>query len=144
LNGEVHGGRRLALVLAALAGVGLAIAAYLTIRKLAGEAPVCVVGGGCEVVDASPYSVILGIPTAAFGVAWSGFALAAALTWRRSGDRRVLLALYAGGLIATIVEAYLVYLQLFVIQALCTWCVAYGATVVLGWMGAVVAVRSTA
>jgi uncharacterized membrane protein len=74
-------------------------------------------------------------------VAWSGAALAAAIVWWRSGDRRALLLLYAGGLGATLVEAYLVYLELFVIHAVCSWCVAYGLTVVAGWLCTIPALR---
>ena len=132
---------RLGLLLAALAATGVAVAAYLTIRKVGGESAVCVIGGGCETVDASAYSVILGIPTAAFGVAWSTVALVAALAWWWTADHRPLLVLYLGGLVATIAEAYLVYLELFVIRAVCSWCVLYGATVVIGWLGAVVGLR---
>lgn len=119
------------------------MAVYLTIRKLSGEAAVCVVGGGCEAVDASPYSLTFGIPTAAYGVAWSAVALVAALAWWWSADRRPLLVLYVGGLVATMVEIYLVYLELFVIRAVCSWCVVYGVTVVLGWLGAVAGVMRT-
>lgn len=127
---------RLGLLLAGLAAAGLAVAAYLMIRKLSGQAAVCVIGSGCDTVDASPYSVVFGIPVSAFGVVWSAVALVAALAWWWTGDRRPLLVLYAGGLVATIFEAYLVYLELFVIRAICSWCVLYGATVVLGWLGA--------
>ena len=129
--------RRLGFLLAALAASGLAVAAYLTIRKMAGEGAVCVIGSGCDTVNASPYSVAFGIPVAAYGVAWSAVALVAALAWWRSGDRRALVVLYGGGLVATMIEIYLVYLELFVIRAVCSWCVVYGATVVLGWLGAV-------
>lgn len=131
---------RLGLLLAGLATSGLAVAAYLMVRKLSGEAAVCVIGGGCDIVDASPYSVVFDTPVAAFGVAWSTVALVAALAWWWTGDRRPLLVLYVGGLVATIFEAYLVYLELFVIRAICSWCVLYGATVVLGWLGAVLGV----
>jgi|SRR5688572_4284439 len=139
-----RGGRaRLALPLAILALAGLGVAAYLTIEKLSGRTGACIVGSGCDVVNSSPYAVVLGIPVAAFGVAWSAAALVAALAWWRTGARFWLLALYAGGLIGVIFEAYLVYLELFVIHAVCSWCVIYGLTVVLGWLLAIVGVWQT-
>ena len=49
--------------------------------------------------------------------------------------------LYLGGLAGTLFEAYLVYLELFVIHAVCSWCAAYGITVVLGWLLTVPALR---
>lgn len=133
--------RRLAAGMAALALIGLAISTYLTVLKLAGEAPLCVVGGGCETVQTSRYSVLLGIPVAAYGAAWSTAALASAVVWFRTGDRRALLLLYLGGLAGTLIEAYLVYLELFVIHAVCSWCVTYGATVVAGWLLTLPALR---
>jgi uncharacterized membrane protein len=133
--------RRLALAMAALALIGLGISIYLTVLKLAGEVPLCVVGGGCESVQTSKYSVLLGIPVAAYGAAWSAVALAAAVTWWRSGDRRALLVLYLGGLAATLMEGYLLYLELFVIHAVCSWCATYGVTVVLGWLLTLPALR---
>jgi uncharacterized membrane protein len=133
--------RRLAVATAILALAGLGISIYLTVLKLAGEVPLCVVGGGCESVQTSRYSVLLGIPVAAYGAVWSAVALAAAIAWFRTGDRRALLVLYLGGLAGTLFEAYLVYLELFVIHAVCSWCAAYGITVVLGWLLTVPALR---
>jgi len=36
---------------------------------------------------------------------------------------------------------YLRYLELFVIGAICAWCVAYGATIVFGWLALLVVQR---
>jgi uncharacterized membrane protein len=127
------------MAILALAGLGISI--YLTVLKFAGEVPLCVVGGGCESVQTSRYSVLLGIPVAAYGAVWSAVALAAAVAWWRTGDRRALLVLYLGGLAGTLIEGYLVYLELFVIHAVCSWCAAYGITVVLGWLLTVPALR---
>jgi uncharacterized membrane protein len=133
--------RRLAAAMAGLALIGLGISIYLTVLKLAGEVPLCVVGGGCESVQTSRYSVLLGIPVAAYGAAWSAVALAAVVAWWRTGDRRALLVLYLGGLAGTLMEGYLVYLELFVIHAVCSWCAAYGVTVVVGWLLTLPALR---
>ena len=40
-----------------------------------------------------------------------------------------------------LVEAYLVYLQLAVIHAVCVWCAAYGLTVVAGFAATVITLR---
>lgn len=138
-----RGRARLAIPLALLALAGLAVAGYLTFEKLSGRTGACIVGSGCDVVNSSPYAVVLGIPVAAFGVAWSAAALVAVLAWWRSGRRFWMLALYAGGLIGVIFEVYLVYLELFVIRAVCSWCVIYGVTVVLGWLLAIVGLWRT-
>jgi uncharacterized membrane protein len=128
-------------VMLAIAVIGLAIATYLTVTKLAGGSPICGPLQGCETVDASAYSSILGIPTAAFGIAYSLAIIVATATWRRSGDRRILLAAYAVSLAGVVVEAFFVYLQVAVIHAVCVWCAGYGLTVVAGFVANIIALR---
>jgi uncharacterized membrane protein len=131
-------------VLATIASIGAVIATYLTIVKLTGGVPTCGPLAGCETVQSSQYSTLLGIPISAFGLAYQLAMLALVLGWFRTGDRRALLGAYLLGLTGVIVAAYLVYLQVAVIGAICTWCVAFDTTVVLGFVGAVVAyARST-
>ncbi len=127
--------------MAAIAVAGLAISLYLTATKLSGTPPVCGPLQGCATVEASEYSEIFGIPTAAFGIVYSGVVALLGLAWWRLGDRRALLVAYGLGLAGILVEAFLVYLQLFVIRAVCVWCAAYGVTVVLGWLLVVWAMR---
>ena len=135
---------RIGPLLAAVAAVGIGISVYLTWTKLAGVLPICGPGGGCETVETSSYSSILGIPVALLGIGYSAAVLIAIVAWWRGGRREGLLAAYGLGLVGILVEAYLVYLELFVIHAICLWCVAYGTTIVVGWLGALVAVRRTA
>jgi uncharacterized membrane protein len=136
-------GRRAGLVGAALAAVGLAVSIYLTSVKLAGALPVCGPLKGCEDVALSPYSEIMGIPVALFGAGFSALVLLLTLTWWRAGDRRALLASYGLGLFGILFVVYLTYLELFVIHAVCVWCVAYALTVFVGWIVAAVAVRQS-
>ena len=135
--------RRAGLVGAVLAAVGLAVSIYLASVKLAGALPVCGPLKGCEDVALSQYSEILGIPVALFGAGFSALVLVLALAWWRAGDRRALLASYGLGLFGILFVAYLTYLELFVIHAVCVWCVAYALTVVVGWIIAAFAVRSS-
>ncbi|HXX61610.1 MAG TPA: vitamin K epoxide reductase family protein [Candidatus Sulfotelmatobacter sp.] len=128
-------------VMVAIALIGLAIASYLTVTKLAGGSPICGPLQGCETVDASPYSTILGIPTAAFGLVYSLTLIAATLVWWRSRDRRFLLAAYALSLVGVVMEGYFVYLQVAVIHAVCVWCAGYGLTVVAGFVANIIALR---
>lgn len=131
----------LAPALVLLAVAGLVISAYLLSVRLAGELPACPISGGCETVQQSEYSAIAGIPVAGIGVVFSIVLLVATAAWWRLGDRRALYVAYGLGLLGTLMVAYLTYLELFVIHAICTWCVAYGITVVAGWAGAVLALR---
>ena len=47
------------------------------------------------------------------------------------------------GLLGLLAVIYLTYLELFVIGAVCVWCVSYAVTVVGGWLVAVVALRAS-
>lgn len=134
-------GSRLAPAIVALAAAGLVIAGYLLAVRLAGGVPACGPNGGCETVQQSEYAKLFGIPVAAYGVAYSAVVLAAALAWWRLADRRGLLAAYALGILGSLFAAYLTYLEVFVIRALCLWCVAYGTTVVAGFVLAALALR---
>ncbi len=133
--------RRVGLPIAAIAAVGFVIAAYLAATKLAGGLPVCGPVKGCEDVALSEYSAIAGIPTAALGAAFSIVVAALGLAWWRLGDRRALLAAYGLGLFGILFVVYLTYLELFVIHAVCVWCVIYGLTVIGGWAVVAVALR---
>jgi uncharacterized membrane protein len=133
--------RRSGLFGAALALAGLAVAGYLTVVKLAGQLPVCGPLRGCETVALSEYSDIGSIPVALLGVVFSALTLALQLIWWRRGERRALLAAYGLGLFGILFVSYLTYLELFVIHAVCVWCVVYALTVVAGWLVAAAALR---
>ncbi len=111
-------GRRLTFAIAALAILGAAIAGYLTWVHFAELQPYCVGGGGgCERVQSSPYARFAGVPVAVLGLA--GYvAVLASLALR---DRSVTAFL---GLVGAGFSAYLTYLELAVIDAVCQWCVA--------------------
>jgi len=114
--------------LLALATFGVLISAYLTWTHFAGLSPVCTGGGaGCETVQASRYATVLGIPVALLGlISYAGLILSATL-WGEVG-------IYLGfliSLIGTLFSAYLTYLEVFVIEALCQWCLASAAIMVL-------------
>lgn len=113
--------RALRTLLALTAATGVLISAYLTWTHLRGVAPVCVGGGGgCDVIQTSRYSEILGVPVAALGLAaYAGLLLSAAL----KAETAALLGLFVA-LVGTLFSAYLTYLELFVIGAICQWCVA--------------------
>lgn len=132
---------RTAAVLAAIAAFGVAVASYLTYVKLSGGVPVCGPLGGCETVQTSEYSTVLGIPVSVFGLAYSITMLALVGGWWRTGDRRLLMGAYVLGLSGVVAVAYLVFLQVAVIHALCAWCVAFDASVVVGFGATVVAYR---
>ena len=108
---------RLRPAIAALALAGAAIAAYLAFVKLTGSTAVCPTSG-CETVQRSRYSELGGIPVSLLG-------LAAYLTIFATALLRHPLAVAAGAAVAlagVAFAAYLLVLQLWVIDAVCVWC----------------------
>lgn len=103
-----------------LATLGIGIAAYIAIAEADGGAPACFAsGGGCEKVASSSHSELLGISVAAIGVAGYALLLAAALL-RGDGAR---MGGFLLGLVGFGYSVYLTFLELFVIEAICQWCV---------------------
>src|SRR2546428_4771054 len=112
--------------IALLALVGLFVALYLWLYKIGISGTLQCGIGACEQVQTSRYAELLGIPVAFYGVVGYAVLLAVALLGLRPrflAERRVTLALAllsSAGLLFTL---YLTYLELFVIHALCRWCV---------------------
>lgn len=134
---------RFGVGLTVLALAGLAIAAYLLAVRVLGEAPACGPIKGCETVAVSEYATLVGLPVALFGLGFSILLAAVCLAWWRRAERRALYAAYGLGLAGIIAVAYLTYLEIFVIEAICIWCVGYALTIVAGWAGAALATRLT-
>ena len=106
---------------------GFLISAYLTWTHLNGAVPVCVGGsGGCETVQTSRYSEILGFPVATLGL----FAYAAMLVCAILRGEKAAISGAFVALVGALFSAYLSYLVLFVLRAICQWCVASAVLVV--------------
>ena len=112
--------RRLDIAIAAIAVIGLGIAAYLTYIHYAGLHPLCLASGGCEKVQSSHWSKLAGIPVATIGLVGYAGILASLLVPGETGLAGcALIALVGFGF-----SAYLTYVELFRIHAVCQWCVA--------------------
>jgi uncharacterized membrane protein len=111
-----------------LAALALGISIYLSITWYSDTAPACVGGsGGCETVQSSDYSELAGIPVPLIGAIGYGLIALSLLVPGDAGRMAgALLALVAVGF-----SLYLTYLELFVIDAICQWCVASAVASVL-------------
>jgi uncharacterized membrane protein len=118
--------RRLRYVALALVAAGLGIAGYLTWVHYADLEAVCVGGGGgCERVQNSEYAELAGIPVAVIGLA--GYVAIGVTLLIPGANARMAGALF--GLVGCGFALYLTYLELFVIDAICQWCVANAAVI---------------
>ena len=107
--------------IAFFAALGIGVATYIAIAESGGGSPVCLAGGsGCATVAKSSYSHVAGINIAVFGIV--GYVLLLASAFFANDLARF------GGFLAALVgfgfSLYLTYLELFVIDAICQWCVA--------------------
>jgi uncharacterized membrane protein len=117
---------------ALLSLTGLFISAYLYLYKIGKIGTLACGTGGCETVQWSPWSRIAGIEVSLVGLL--GYAslllLCLAALQPNMVHRRapaLLLAVLSG--IAVVFTLYLTYLELFVIHAICRWCV--GSAVII-------------
>lgn len=114
------GERKLRVAIAGLAAAGIGVSTYLLVVHLSGGTPVCAAGGtGCSTVTESEYSELAGIPVPLLGLVGYLLLLGSALVQSDAGR--------IGGMFLAIVgfgfSAYLTYLELVVIDAICQWCV---------------------
>ncbi|PKL36474.1 hypothetical protein CVV38_01035 [Candidatus Peregrinibacteria bacterium HGW-Peregrinibacteria-1] len=106
----------------ALSLIGLVDSGYLTLKHFSGVPPECNIFSGCDVVTTSEYSEVFGVPLALFG---AGYYLAVFLLAVFYLDRKKLIALNLIRLATVfgfLMSIWLVYLQIFVIGAICEYC----------------------
>jgi uncharacterized membrane protein len=111
---------------AGLALLGLLDAAYLAWIKLANATYACSNIGDCETVNRSSYSEVAGIPIAALGAAAYGVILLLVLLDRRPSQRSepFRFGVFGLALAGTLYSAYLTYVEVAVLRAICPYCVA--------------------
>ncbi|MBP7671072.1 vitamin K epoxide reductase family protein [Candidatus Gracilibacteria bacterium] len=105
-----------------LATIGFIDASYLTVSHLTGSAVNCSVTGGCDTVLASKYSEILGIPLSYLGLAYYATIFFIALYYLDGHNKKALQFLTIIPLSGFAFSLYLVYLQFFIIEAICQYC----------------------
>lgn len=110
-------------ILIALCGLGLVVAGYLTwVGFTSKQVALCVgAGPGCDAVQTSRYATFLGVPTALWGVALYALLLALGVVGLTTAGRWLVAFLLA--VVGVSFTAYLTYLELFVIRAICSYCV---------------------
>jgi uncharacterized membrane protein len=114
--------------------LGILVSGYLSVKRLTGGNLACSRWAECDVVNNSVYAKIYGVPVAFIGLAGYlvllGLALAA-LTASGLARRRLLTAGFVLALGGFAFSGYLTYIELFVLQALCNWCVASATLITL-------------
>ena len=108
---------RVAAIGVALAGLG--IATYLTVVHYTGGDPVCAVAHGCATVQQSDYAALAGVPVALLGLlGYLGVLAALARDGELARTGAAFLSLAGLGF-----SAWLTYVEIGVLHAICIWCV---------------------
>jgi uncharacterized membrane protein len=133
------------MIVAALALAGIFISTYLTLFKLGMIGELSCSIGSCETVNTSRWSNFLGLPVAVWGLFFylDLFGIALLGTSPRVESEPLvsgMLAAEAG--IGVIFTAWLTYLELAVIHAICIWCVTSGVIVVAIFLLSVAELRA--
>jgi uncharacterized membrane protein len=104
---------------AVVAAIGLGIAGYLTIVHYDGRAPVCAISHGCATVQQSDYAELAGIPVALLGViGYVGILLTLLRDDESARAATLFVALVGAGF-----SAWLTYVEVAKLDAICIWCV---------------------
>ena len=123
------------MILALIALIGVFLSLYLTLFKLGYIGSLACGTGSCETVQLSKWGDFIGLPVAAWGVGYYAVVLGLAMASvqeRFEQSRRLTSALVFVTGAGLLFSLWLTYLELFVIHALCRWCLGSAAmTVVL-------------
>ena len=133
--------------IALLALVGLFVAIYLWLHALGFGGPIKCGTGGCDTVQTSPWAVFLGLPVAFYGVVGYLAILVVSLVALRPAallERKWNVVLVGLATVGVLFTVYLTYLELFVIHAICRWCVGSAVIITATWIASLLALRSPA
>jgi uncharacterized membrane protein len=114
------------MALAVISLIGILVATYLTLYKLGIIGTLTCSVGSCETVNTSKWAIFVGAPVAAWGVAFYVTVFVVSLIsiqprWVDVRAPSVWLTLLSGW--GVLFSGWLTYLELFVINAICMWCV---------------------
>jgi uncharacterized membrane protein len=134
------------MIVAALALAGIFISLYLTLYKIGVIGELSCSIGSCETVNLSKWSSFLGLPVAAWGLFFyiDVFAIALVGTMPRFENEPLFsLVLAAEAAVGVLFSAWLTYLELAVIHAICIWCVTSAVVVTLIFLTSALDLRET-
>jgi uncharacterized membrane protein len=127
--------------------LGLFLGAYLTMYKLGYIGSLACGAGSCEQVQFSRYGMFLGLPVSAWGLGFylSMLVLSIAGVQERWEDSPQLATMILGmASVGLVFTAYLNYVEAFVINMWCRWCIVSALMVVVLFVLAVLDWRSVA
>ncbi len=108
--------------------IGFLDASYLTLEHFKGGSVACIIAEGCDEVNNSQWAEFFGIPTALFGVLFYLFIFIISVVYIDTRKKALLKTLVLFSTCGLIFSAFFVYLQLFEIEAICSYCMVSAVT----------------
>lgn len=102
--------------------VGFLDSGYLTISHFTGAELNCSILKGCDTVTTSKYSEVLGIPVALFGMLFYLTVLIGSLLYVDTKNPKIFKFIQPLTVLGFLASLYFVFLQFFVIKAICQYC----------------------
>ena len=116
------------ILIPVLAILGLGVAVYMTYVETQNVAALCGPVGDCNAVQTSPFAMLFGfLPVGLLGaVGYVAILVAWVLKQRSEGTLGLLaaVAIFGMALFGVLFSIYLTYLELYIIEAVCLWCLA--------------------
>lgn len=126
------------ILVLAFAFCGLADSAYIAQHEASGTPLLCNIQelSGCNIVSQSPYSHLFGVSLAEYGLLFYGILFALAALELVVVDRLLRRVLQSAALFGVVVSFYFIFLQVFVINALCVYCLSSALVALLIFISA--------
>ena len=106
--------------------IGLGVSIYLSYVEVTHTRALCGPVGDCNAVQSSPYAKLFGVLPIGIAGAIGYIAILVVWLWRRyrkdALSRIAGLGMFGMALFGTLFSVYLTYLEIFVIHAVCIWC----------------------
>jgi vitamin-K-epoxide reductase (warfarin-sensitive) len=114
--------KKIIYIIFILGFAGFLDSVYLTILHYAHAIPPCTVTHGCETVLTSRFATVGPIPTAAFGIAYFLIIMVLALRYMQTQAAILMKSLFFLASLAIFFSLVLTYIQAFVLESFCQYC----------------------
>ena len=127
--------KKLAIAFLIISFLGFLDATYLTVEHYRGVPPPCSLIKGCEKVTTSKYAAVFGVPVALSGlIFYLAIFVLSVLIWQ-TGKVEIFKVVFYLSVLGFLASLWFLYLQLFVIGAICVYCLfsALTSTAIFGF-----------
>ena len=121
-NKPLTASNRIIILIAVISFLGFLDASYLAAKYYLGGPLPCSILDGCDTVTTSKYSAIAGVPVALLGAVYYLIIFVLAISYLESKKDKLMFLISRFTVIGFLASLWFVYLQVFVLKALCLYC----------------------